>query len=583
MVDARGPPREAPPAKPSSTRRGWRDSLGSLADTLTRADAAAITAYVLLSLGAALAGAVAAIVLASLVQPGHPPPLDDGALGLRGDVRVLALEFVTATSCFALLRWLEARLGARLASGYASRLRCAVHARLIGAPLASLHDSTSAEIANVLTYNVEIVTQGFRAVLHLLVVGITTAVSLGFAIWVSPVLTLSLPVFAGFGLIALRAYGREQSLISRQRTEDMTRLFWFSEDFLRRLRHIRSFEREDVEKAGYATVAAQLGDGERRQLDLVAAGRLILELLAGAGIAAVIVIAGQWHWVDQASLIAVGLLLGRLLPYVTSSRQSFQQLRVAAPAFRLWRRYANLPSSHHCPAPRGASVAVRELRIDRVRVNLPFTSFGIEDLVLIPGELTLVSGDSGAGKSSLVDVLAGMIEPDEFAARVDGRPLDFHTYRRLVRKGAYVSQNVRPWQATVRECLLWAAPGATDEALQGALEDIGLDRRLAATDDGLDLALQSASSRLSGGELQRLLLAQVILRKPLLALLDEATSALDAASEVKVLTTLRHRLPDTILIVVSHRTGLASIADRRLEVGNQPLAPADGRTAESIR
>jgi ABC-type transport system involved in cytochrome bd biosynthesis fused ATPase/permease subunit len=146
-----------------------------------------------------------------------------------------------------------------------------------------------------------------------------------------------------------------------------------------------------------------------------------------------------------------------------------------------------------------------------------------------------------------------------------------------VRHGAYVSQSVRPWQHTVRECLRWAAPDATDEMLRGALADVGLDKRLAGSHDGLDTALHSASSRLSGGELQRLLLAQVILRRPLLALLDEATSALDAAAEIVVLAALKRRLPQTILIVVSHRSGVAAIADQCLTIGSDLTTAVAGK------
>jgi ATP-binding cassette, subfamily C, bacterial len=106
--------------------------------------------------------------------------------------------------------------------------------------------------------------------------------------------------------------------------------------------------------------------------------------------------------------------------------------------------------------------------------------------------------------------------------------------------------------------------------LREALADVGLAQRLAGAGDGLDTTLSSSSSRLSGGELQRLLLAQVILRQPLLALLDEATSALDAASELSVLAAMKRRLPRTIMLVVSHRSSVAAIADQCLAVGNTP-------------
>lgn len=536
--------------------------------SLTRADVAGLGVYVALSLAAALAGGVAAVALVPLIQPDHTWPIAARVPGLDGGMDTRIAVFAVAMGGFALLRWLAARCGARQISAYGMRLRRQVHARLIDASLGSLADATSAEIANVLTHNVEVIVQGLSALQQLALAGLTCAVSLAFALWVSPPLALAAPLLAAVGLLASRLFGREQSEVARQYVADMTRLFWHSEDFPRRLRHVRSFGREDAEKAGYADVSSRLGDGYRRQLELVASGRLVLELLAAASITAIFLLAQRWHGIDQASVIAVCLLLGRLLPYLVSTRQSFQQLRSAGPALELRERYMHMPPALGPIATTTASARRDPVLIERMRVTPPVPGVVVDHLPLVPGEMTLVSGDSGIGKSSLVDALAGMAAPQLFVASMEGNDVDFATYRQRVRHSAYVSQSVRPWQRTVRECLHWADPLATDDVLHGVLKDVGLDQRLAASQRGLDTDLHSSASRLSGGELQRLLLAQVILRQPVMALLDEATSALDAPSELRVLGTLKARLPHTILIVVSHRPGVAALADQQLDIGS---------------
>ncbi|MEO8746506.1 MAG: ABC transporter ATP-binding protein [Rhodanobacter sp.] len=538
----------------------------SFARMLTGAELAETAAYIVLSLGAALAGSLAALFLVPLIEPERPLAFAGGMLDAHGSVEIHATYFVAATATFALLRWLTARLGARLIGRFGMSLRRMVHARLIDAPLASLADATSAEIANVLTYNVESIVQGYSAMQQLMVAGITSAASLAFAFWITPPLMLAAPVLVGFCLLASRVYGREQLAVSRQYVADMTRLFWHSEDFPRRQRHVRSFEREDAEKVSYGDISARLCQGYRRQVELVASGRLLLELLAAGGIAVLFVLAHRWNGVDQSSLIAVCLLLGRLLPYLVSTRQSFQQLRSAVPSFELWRRYMDLGTTRPAIASSHARSEGASLHIDWLQLAPPLAGLVVRNLALVPGQLTLISGDSGIGKSSLVDVLAGMTTPEAFAARVGACSIDFGEYRGLVRHGAYVSQNVRPWQHSIRECLLWAAPEATEEALQEALRDVGLDIQVAKSRHGLDTALHSTSSRLSGGELQRLLLAQVILRQPFLAVLDEATSALDTASEIAVLSAMQRRLPQTILIVVSHRISVATIAAQCLTI-----------------
>ena len=549
------------------------DLLRHLAPILGRAGAVRTAAYVLLSLIAALMGSIAAIVLVPLIQPGHAPTLGGHALALPASAGTLTLIFAVLIGGHVLLRWFVAGLGARLISDCAIRLRGRVHARLIDAEIAALDDSTSAEIANVLTVNAGIVTQGIGAVSQLLVAGVTTAVNLAFAFWVSPVLTLILPALTGLGMVALRWHGREQSRLSRQYVQDTTRLFWFSEDFPRRLRHVRSFEREDAERGGYGAISTRLAHTYRRQIELTASGKLVVESLAAVGMVGIFLIAGRWHGVDQTSLIAVGLLLGRLLPYMASTRNNFQQLRMAVPAFELWQRYMNLDGVRRkMKVAMASDQTVRRIHIGRVGLRLPSLHVDIDDLVLTPGEMTLIAGDSGIGKSSLADVLAGMTKPAAFAACVGGHSVDFDGYRQLVRKGAYVSQSIRPWQRVVRECLLWAAPDAADERLHEVLADVGLDKRWRDAHDGLDTELQGSSCRLSGGELQRLLLAQVILRQPFIAVLDEATGALDANSEMSVLAALKRRLPQTILIVVSHRQGPLGIAEQCLRIGRGGVA-----------
>src|SRR3546814_6485883 len=174
-----------------------------------------------------------------------------------------------------------------------------------------------------------------------LVTGVQTCalpISLAFVVWISPPLVLALPVLAAFAWMAARLFGREQARISRQYVADMTHLFWRGEDFPRRLRHVRSFGRQQADDTAWTDMAKRLGRGYRRQLEIAAPGRLLLELQAAVAIAAGFLLAHRWTGIDQATLIAVCLLLGRLLPYLVSTRQGIQQVRSAVPAFDLDRK-----------------------------------------------------------------------------------------------------------------------------------------------------------------------------------------------------------------------------------------------------
>ncbi|PPV08403.1 ABC transporter ATP-binding protein [Xanthomonas bromi] len=546
-----------------TAQQRMRTLLHHFLSTLVPADMPTIALYVALSLAAALVGSVVAVCLLPLVQPGQSVQLAGYHLALPGSLALQASVFVAVSLLFAALRWHSARLAARLTSRYAIGLRGRVHAALIEAPLPALSGASSAEIANVLTYNIEIATQGFSAVLQLLVAAITALVSVGIAVLIAPALLIATPLLAVLAWLSLRISSSDaQARISRAYVADMTQLFWLSEDFPRRLRHVRSFQREDLETGHYERISTRLGHGYAQQQELVAGSRLLLELTAAVAIAGILVLANRWQGGDRAALITVSLLLGRLLPYLITTRQSVQQLRSAWPALQLWRRYVDLGAVRAHAPEEMAEPLPASLHIEHIGLPPPLPQLAIESVLLVPGQITLVVGASGVGKSSLMDVLSGQTPPAHFVAHTGGRRLTFAAYRHLVRHSAYVGQGVRPWQHTVRDCLQWALPGASDACMWEVLCAVGLHARLQRDAQGLDTPIHAQEGRLSGGEAQRLLLAQVLLRQPTLAVLDEATSALDADAEHQVLSTLRARLPRTVLVVVSHRTSLATMADR---------------------
>ncbi|MFC7521313.1 ATP-binding cassette domain-containing protein [Xanthomonas populi] len=545
-----------------------RAALRNFVSTLVPADLPTIALYVALSLAAALAGSLVAVCLVPLVQPGHSVRLAGYRLALPDGLPLQVALFAGISLVFAALRWHSARLAARLTSRYAIGLRRRVHAALIDAPLPALSGASSAEIANVLTYNIEIATQGFSAVLQLLVAGITALVSICIAVLIAPALLTAMPLLLALAWMGLRISSSDaQARISRDYVADMTQLFWLSEDFPRRLRHVRSFQREDVETCHYERISIRLGQGYAHQQELVAGSRLVLELTAVAAIAGILMLANLWQGADRAALITVSLLLGRLMPYLVTTRQSVQQLRSAWPALQLWRRYVELGTTRTQASAETAAPLPTALHLQHIGLAAPLPRLDLDPMILLPGEMTLVVGPSGIGKSSLMDVLSGQTPPSQFTAHMAGRRLDFAAYRALVRHSAYIGQGVRPWQRTVRDCLNWALPGTADARMWDVLGDVGLSERLQRDGQGLETRINGQDGRLSGGESQLLLLAQVLLRKPTLAVLDEATSALDAYAEHQVLCMLRQRLPQTVLVVVSHRTSLAAVADRTVALG----------------
>ncbi|WP_308724849.1 ABC transporter ATP-binding protein [Metapseudomonas otitidis] len=202
----------------------------------------------------------------------------------------------------------------------------------------------------------------------------------------------------------------------------------------------------------------------------------------------------------------------------------------------------------------------------------------------IPAGLKVaISGASGVGKSTLIDLLQRFYDPDQGRILLDGvdlRELDLLALRRRI---AVVSQDIVLFRGTLAENLAYSAPDASREALERVVRLARLDGLVASLPLGLDNPLGERGQQLSGGQKQRIAIARALLQAPLILVLDEATSAVDEATERDVIAAIDQLFAGRTRILISHRPSTLAEADLhlRLEQGRlRPLAAevaVDGR------
>jgi ATP-binding cassette, subfamily C, bacterial len=215
---------------------------------------------------------------------------------------------------------------------------------------------------------------------------------------------------------------------------------------------------------------------------------------------------------------------------------------------------------------RGGTVAARftdAIRFDDVDFSYDGRTKVVRGLsIAIPrGEMVAVVGPSGAGKTTVIDMVMALISPTSGCVTVDGVPLDTTDVRAWRRRIAYVPQDPVLFHASVRENLVWGTEGADDAAVKDASRLAFADEFIGELPEGYDTVVGDRGMRLSGGQKQRLALARAILRRPEVLILDEATSALDAESEQKIQQAIERVSGDITVLVVTHRLATVKNAD----------------------
>ncbi|MBX6384633.1 MAG: ABC transporter ATP-binding protein [Microbispora sp.] len=199
----------------------------------------------------------------------------------------------------------------------------------------------------------------------------------------------------------------------------------------------------------------------------------------------------------------------------------------------------------------------------------------VEDFTLkvSPGETIALVGASGAGKSTVLNLVIGFLRPTSGQILLDGRDmeeLDLRTYRRFL---SVVPQESILFEGSIRDNVTYGMPDVPEETLRAALRDANALEFVERLPHGLDTVVGERGARLSGGQKQRLAIARALIRDPRVLILDEATSALDAASEALIQQALARLVAGRTVFVVAHRLSTIRTADRIVVM-------RDGRIAE---
>nr|WP_037855642.1 ABC transporter ATP-binding protein [Streptomyces sp. NRRL F-2799] len=574
---------------------------------------AGITRFVLLGIVTALL-AVATPVLAGRVVDAIVAGHDSG--------RVVRLSLLIAAVALAEagLGILVRRLSATLGEGLILDLRTAVFDHVQRMPVAFFTRTRTGALVSRLNNDVIGAQRAFASTLSGVVTNVVTllltlAVMLTLSWQITLLALVLLPVF----VLPARRMGRRMARMQREAAElnaamgtRMTERFSAPGATL-----VKLFGRPEEESAQFAARAGQVRDIGVRTATAQSVFITALTLVSALALALVYGLGGWFALrgtLEAGAVVSLALLLTRLYAPLTSLAGARVEVMSALVSFE---RVFEVLDLEPLIAEKPDAVAVPDgpvaIEFDDVRFAYPAADrvslASLEEVAALdvrggaevlhgvsfraaPGETVALVGSSGAGKSTIAQLLPRLYDTDSGAVRVGGvdvRDLSAGSLRATV---GMVTQDGHLFHDTVRANLLLARPDASDDELWDALGRARLDGVVRSLPDGLDTVVGERGYRLSGGERQRMTIARLLLARQRVVILDEATAHLDNTSEAAVQEALTEALHDRTAVVIAHRLSTVRAADQILvvEAGrivergtHDQLLTAGGRYAELYR
>ena len=369
-------------------------------------------------------------------------------------------------------------------------------------------------------------------------------------------------------VLVARFFGRRLKALSTGIQDETAGASTILEEVLSGIRVVKSFVREQYELARFTAQVRRTLDVALRRAAVMAVfvpTITFLTFLAAAGVlwyGGLQVIRGTMSPGDLiAFILYAGLLIGpfggfaRLFSQVKEGQGALQrvfEILDTAPDV------ADLPGARPLPAVRGEIMmaGVRFAYDERspVLIDISFTAR--------PGELVAIVGPTGAGKTTLINLLHRFYDPSAGSVMIDGHDLRTVTLRSFYEQIGLVPQETHLFGGTIRENILYGRLNATENELMAAARAANAHQFITAFPDGFETQVGEKGVTLSGGERQRIAIARAILKDPRILILDEATSALDNESELLVQEALDRLMKNRTTFVIAHRLSTIQKADR---------------------
>jgi ATP-binding cassette subfamily C protein len=401
-------------------------------------------------------------------------------------------------------------------------------------------------------------------------------------------IALALKLSAGMTWLVLAA-GAALLLVSRRWmravhasgaavSESVSEVYAAATEHLQNLKAMKFYDAQNTDLAMFSALQSTALQQSLENTRSQAAAAFWFEAGSLAVLSGIIFASLQILNVAPASILLLLAVFTRLIPRLAAAQNQLQAFLSELPAFE------NLMEIYHeCVANAEVSGGAapppslgHEIQLERVsfRYNAE-RPVVLEDLSLTiaAGKVTAIVGSSGAGKSTVADLVNGLLSPFSGRVLVDNVELTPQTARAWRRYVGYVAQDTVLFHDTVRANLLWAKPEASEKDMRESL-NLAAAEFVFELPQGLDTTVGDRGMLLSHGQRQRIALARALLRKPGLLILDEATNSLDFDNEKRILDAIEQLRGQTTVLMIAHRVSAIQRAQMVYVIENGRVAEA---------
>ncbi len=510
----------------------------------------------------------------SVPPPGSLEALVQGAFawaGLSFGLGPLLLAFVVAITAKAGLVLLANRQVGFTVARVATELRRELTRALIAADWSFHVRHSVGASASAFSSETDRAAQTYHRGILTLTSALQAAVALGIAAFIAPRATAAALVAGGAVVAALTGLIRAARRAGKRQVRLMRTSLMRLTDTLFALKPLKAMAREQHIGRVLEAEVIDLNRAIKREVLSKEALKGLQEPLVAIVMAGTVYVAHvRWEYALP-TLLALLLLFFRTLSAANKSQREYQAMAAREAAYETLRATIDRAAQAAERNP-GAVEPQLERGIEVREVDLRYGQQPVlcgASLEIPARQVTTLVGMSGAGKTSLADLVLGLVRPDRGEVWIDDLPMaeaDLHAWRSRV---GYVPQEISLLHETIGANVSLGDPAIGPDEIRDALAAAGALEFVDALPAGVDTPVGERGARLSGGQRQRIAVARALARRPKLLILDEATTALDPESEAAICASVEALRGRLTVLAISHQSALVDLADRvyRVEGG----------------